>query len=87
MMDGMQNTTALKTTILNDKRIAYSSNTEFFVQVGRHSKGSYRTRYSFRGDLAQAVFYYNSINIGNGYKKRLLMPSSPKPVLARQSSY
>lgn len=86
-MDGMQNTTTLKTSILDGKRIAYSSDTEFLVQVGRYSKGSYKTRYSFRGDLAAAVFYFNCINIGNGYKKRLLMPSSRKPVLVRQASY
>lgn len=85
-MDGMQNTTTLKTTTLNGKHIAYSSDTEFLVQVGRHSKGSYRTRLSFRGDLAAAVFYFNAINVGMGYKKRLLMPTSPKPVLCRQFS-
>ena len=84
-MDGMQ--TTLKTTTLNGKQVAYSSDTEFLVQVGRWSKGSYKTRYSFRGDLAAAVFYFNAINIGRGYKKRLLMPSSPTPVLARQASY
>jgi len=85
MMNGMQ--TNLKTATLNGKHIAYSSATEFLVQVGRYSKGSYRTRYSFRGDLAQAVFYFNCINVGNGYKKRLLMPSSQKPVICRQASY
>jgi hypothetical protein len=74
----------LKTSILNGKQIAYSSETEFLVQVGKGSKGAYRTKYSFRGNLAQAVMYYNCINIGNGYKKRLLMPScSTNPVLAR----
>ena len=77
----------LKTSILNGKQIAYSSETEFLVQVGKGSKGAYRTRYSFTGNLYQAVLYYNCINIGNGYKKRLYMPSCSKnPVLARQFS-
>jgi len=32
------------------------------------------------------VFYYRCINIGRGYKKRLLMPGARKPVLARAFS-
>ena len=75
----------LITSYLDGKAIAYCDHTEFLVQVGRYS-GKYKTRYSFRGDLAQAVRYFNCINIGNGYKKRLLMPSANKPVLARQFS-
>lgn len=74
------------TAIINGKNVTYSTETEFLVQVGKGPKGSYKTRYSFRGNLSQAVFYYQCINIGNGYKKRLLMPSSPKPVLARAGS-
>ena len=71
---------------LNGKKIGYSSETVFLVQVGR-GKSSYRTRYAFTGDLPRAVIYYNSINIGNGFKKRLLMPSSPKDgVLATAKS-
>lgn len=75
----------IRTVELNGKKIAYHSDTEFLVQVGKGS-GSYKTRYSFKGNLHQAVFYFNGINIGNGYKKRLVMPSSPKPVIARQFS-
>ena len=74
-----------KTATLDGKRIAFTDQTEFQVQVGRYS-GSYKPRYSFTGNLAQAVFYYNAINIGNGYKKRLLMVGATKPVLARQFS-
>lgn len=71
---------------LNGKPIAFSSETEFLVQVGRYSKGSYKTRYSFKGNLSQAINYYNAINIGKGYKKRLVMPSSKNPVLAKSFS-
>ena len=71
---------------LNGKNIAYTNQTEFLVQIGK-DKGSYKTKYRFVGNLHQAVMYYNAINIGNGYKKRLLMPScSKKPVLAKQFS-
>jgi hypothetical protein len=72
---------------LDGKRIAYHSTTQFLVQVGRGKKGSYRTKYAIRGNLAQAVLYYNGINIGRGWKKRLLMPScSHHPLLARAFS-
>ena len=74
-----------KTATLDGKRIAYTSKTMFLVQVGRY-RGSYKPRYSFEGDLAQAVSYFNGINIGNGYKKRLIAPSLNKPLLARQFS-
>ena len=77
----------LKSQQLDNRTIAYSSETDFLVQVGKGAKGSYKTRCTIKGNLGQAVFWYNCINIGYGYKKRLMMPScSRKPVLARQSS-
>jgi hypothetical protein len=76
----------LKTAILDGKTIAFSSETTFLVQVGRYAKGAYRTRYSFTGNLAQACHYYRCINIGRGYKKRLVMVGANKPVLARAAS-
>ena len=74
-----------KTATLDGKRVSYHDGTEFLVQVGRH-RGSYQTRYSFTGDLHQAVRWYRGLNIGNGYKKRLLAPEFNKPLLARQFS-
>lgn len=76
---------ATKTATLDGKRIAYTDHTTFEVQVGRYS-GSYRTKYAFTGNLHQAVRYFNAINIGNGYKKRLTMVGGNKPVLARAFS-
>ncbi len=75
-----------KTATLDGKRICYTDETEFLVESGWGEKGAYRTRYAFTGNLAQAVFYYNCINIGNGGKKRLRAPSFNKPVLARAFS-
>jgi hypothetical protein len=75
----------IKTATLDGKSIAYTDETLFLVEVGRN-RSSYATRYSFKGNLAQAVFYYRCINIGNGYKKRLRAPSFNKPVLARAFS-
>lgn len=71
---------------LDGKKVAYHSETEFLVQIGRYRKGSYSTMYVIVGDLAMAVRYYNGINIGNGYKKRLIAPSFNKPLLARAES-
>lgn len=76
------NDVTLHTATLDGEPIAYSSETEFLVQVGR-GKGAYSTRYAFKGNLGQAVFYYRGINIGLGYKKRLLMNNK---TLARQFS-
>lgn len=75
----------MKTATLDGKRIAYTDDTIFEVQIGRGNSG-YTTRYQFTGNLHQAVFYYRSINIGRGYKKRLTMPAAIRPVLAREFS-
>ena len=75
----------MKTATLDGKRIAYTDETEFLVQIGR-GKSGYTTRYQFKGNLHQAVFYYRGINIGRGYKKRLVMPAALRKVLAREFS-
>ena len=75
----------MKTATLDGKRIAYTDETEFLVQVGK-GRSKYETRYSFMGKLHLAVTYYNAINIGRGYKKRLIMPNAMRPVLAREFS-
>jgi hypothetical protein len=75
----------LLTATLNGKRIAFSSETEFTVQTSKRadSKSAYETRYTFKGDIGRAVFHYNCINLGNGYRKRLIMDGK---VLNRQAS-
>jgi hypothetical protein len=75
----------MKTATLDGKRIAYTYDTEFLVQVGKGRSG-YTTRYSFKGQLHLALVYYKAINIGRGYKKRLVMPNAIRPVLAREFS-
>lgn len=76
----------IRQTVLDGKVITYSRTTEFLVQVGKNAKGAYRNRYRAIGSLAQAVMLYNAINIGNGYKKRLVMVGSRSPILAIQRS-
>ena len=74
------------TSYLDDESIVYTNSSQFLVQIGR-GKSAYKTRYCITGNLGQAVAYYNGLNIGNGYKKRLICFSLNKPVLARQFSY
>ncbi len=73
----------IKVSEMDGKRIAYSSETLFYVQVGRY-KSSFKTKYTIKGSLGQAAFYFTCINVGNGYKKRLLMNDES---LAVQYSY
>ena len=49
---------------------------EFLIQIGRN-KSAYKTKYKF-ATLTQAHLWYRAINIGNGYKKRLIMNGKVK---------
>jgi len=64
-------------------RPAPTSEHIFHVQVGRYAKGAYQTRYAF-DSVSRAEFYYRCINIGRGYKKRLITRTGR--VLQRQTS-
>lgn len=70
---------------LDGNKIIYTDSTTFLVEVGFKHR-AYKTRYTFTGNLHQALLYYKGINVGNGYKKRLVMPDARKPVLAREIS-
>lgn len=50
--------------------IPISDRYRFTIQVGRY-RGSYKTRHR-TDNLHQALLMYAGINIGNGYKKRLI---------------
>ena len=80
------NPVTLHTVELDGKKIAYCSESVFKVQVGRYAKGKYKTRWSFKGNFAQALAWYKSINIGNGYKKRLFCDTFNKPVICKAAS-
>lgn len=75
-------TIEIKTVTLDGKQLAYTNQTEFLVQIGKN-RGAYRTKWRFVGNIHQAVAYYRGLNVGLGYKKRLVMPSAKKPVLAK----
>jgi len=74
-----------KTINIGNKKVCYTDNTSFIVQVGK-GKSAYKNKYIFKGDVQKAAFYYACINVGNGYKKRLIMSGANKPVLARMIS-
>jgi len=64
------------------KRIAYTNRNVFLVQVGK-GRGSYKTRFRFEGKPFQAIKYYTQINVGKGYKKRLVCWDFKKPIIHR----
>lgn len=76
-------TIEIKHITIDGKRMAYTNQTEFLVQVGKN-RSAYRTRYRFVGDIHQAAKYYRAINVGLGYKKRLYAPSMNVPTIAKQ---
>jgi hypothetical protein len=61
-------------------RIDFTNTSVFTIQVGKGSKGKYKTKYRLTRDndisfppIHSALMWYRGINIGNGYKKRLLV--------------
>lgn len=69
---------------LDGKAIAVTDETVYLIQVGFKSKGAYKTRFTVVGNLPQALLLYKGINVGNGYKKRLISYNLNNPLLARQ---
>jgi hypothetical protein len=62
----------------NDEKYCIHRDSDVLIQVGK-GKSSYAPRYSFKGhEIGSAIFHYNCINIGRGYKKRLVIPSLNK---------
>ena len=70
----------MRTCELNGNKFVYGDETVFLVQVGK-DKGKYNTKYKFIGNFVHAVLWFNGINIGNGYKKRLIMQSCSKDTI------
>jgi hypothetical protein len=60
----------------------YMDDEVFQVQVARN-RSAYATAYSFTGNAQAAIAYYKAINVGNGYKKRLMLSNT---VIARCAS-
>ena len=75
----------MKQLTLNGKRIAYDINTEFYVQVGKN-KSKYISKYKTVGNLDWALIYYNKLEVSDGFKKRLYVPSFNKPTVLRETT-
>ena len=75
----------MKTIIFRGKKIAYDDKTEFYVQVGKN-KSKYLTKYKSIGAIDGAVIFYSKLEVSDGFKKRLYVPSLDKPTLAREKS-
>lgn len=76
----------LMTAEVNGKKIAFSSETEFEVQVSRskNRKSAFKTVASFKGaEFQRMAIHFQGINIGNGHRKRILMAGK---VLVKQRS-
>lgn len=73
------------TVNIDNKDYTYNVGDVWMVEVGKGS-GSYKTRYHL-DNPRQAMWYFNGINIGRGYKKRLsLYQNGIKIKIARQTS-
>ena len=67
------------------------NDTTYYVQLGKN-KSSYKTRWTFHDDCFhkaenRAILYYRGLNVGYGYKKRLVKEDKDgRHVIARQFS-
>lgn len=57
---------------LNNKEHTVNAHSLIQVQLGKN-RSAYRTKWSFIGEAAKAVKYYRCLNVGYGYKKRLVL--------------
>ncbi len=72
---------------LNGKEVVFSEHSIIEVQMGKNTS-NYKTHYEFQAkDFHLAIFYYNALNIGNGYKARLICKTLNRPVLAKKVSF
>ena len=54
------------------RSVEYTNDTTFVVQVGK-GKGKYTSSYTYQGNFNKAAHHYAGINVGYGYKKRILI--------------
>lgn len=75
----------MNTVNIDGKDYTFNDDARWLVEVGKGS-GSYRTKYALTTPN-QAMFYFNAINIGRGFKKRLTLEQGGRKVrIARIAS-
>lgn len=55
------------------RRISPDPNASLHEVQVRKDKGKWTTRYSFQGEGLKAAKYYQSVNVGKGYRKRFVV--------------
>ena len=57
---------------INEVDYIYTLDDTWNVEVGRYDRGSYKPRYMLPSPH-MGVRYFDAVNIGHGYKKRLVL--------------
>jgi hypothetical protein len=72
---------------VNDYEYDYEPGDLWCVEVGRGPRGAYKPRYTL-DLLYKAVGWYDGINIGLGYKKRLVLEraNGQRIIIAKSAS-
>ena len=72
---------------IDGKDYLYEAGDLWCVEVGRHARGAYKPRYTVETPQ-QGTFYYRAINIGLGYKKRLVLErvNGQRIIIAKSAS-
>lgn len=76
----------LKISRLDGRTVTYTAETVFEVQTRNPRTKRWTPRYTVTGNLCEAVMYYNGINIGKGFAKRLKSKTLKPQVLAKAES-
>ena len=72
----------LFTSELDGKKIAYTNETLFEIQLSKN-KGKYYSVLSYKGTFGRAITHYNGINVKAPWNKRLVSWNMNKPIIAR----
>ena len=67
----------IRQATINGELFEYDDEKATFIVQSVKGDHKFKDRYSFKGDLGQAIKYYRCINIGNGYKKRIIVVYPP----------
>ena len=72
----------MKRTIVDGTAVYYNENTLFHIQTGKG--GNYKNVETIRGNIVQAMHTFRQTPVSKGVSKRLFVPSTDRPVFARQ---
>ena len=76
----------MNTVNIDGKDYTWSEGDRWKVEVGKGEKGKYHSRYTL-DTPHMAMRYFNAINIGRGFKKRLTLEQGGRKVrIARVAS-